>query len=101
MINIKELALKLDNLLHDFDTYEYNDNFDTRKAGIDNITDILVNNPDLLIDILENIFLSDDTESKETAVSIISDCINYYDSLYMFRVSDYLFVMIVNYSIAA
>lgn len=40
-LTIKDLAIRIENYLYDFDPYEYADAFDSRGEGLDRIAEIL------------------------------------------------------------
>lgn len=65
-INLEELAQKIDSFYYDFDTYEYNDSFESREEGITAAYNLLVNNSyNHIIDELQEIIENDEGDEAD------------------------------------
>ena len=77
--DVESLAKKLDDFMYDFDTYDYNDAYESREEGYQNAITGLIDNPKYIIDMLEEILAENaDNEYIENDANILLDEINQY-----------------------
>lgn len=96
---LNKLILEIDQLMYDFNFYEYIDTFDSRAYGREYAKEIIKDPAAGLLDLFQDIIDSNDSESKEEAIIIMLDLSVYYDNINKFDISDKLINMVIQYDI--